>query len=123
MSQEDIDRFVARLFDKDPPTVRPDTLPLPYSNGNHPPLVRIIVLLLTFFLQLTHPLCPTVTEGIDDLDILDIRNSIPSIAEMFHVVLETLIMLLSDGLQGLCCRWMLVRAPKVPSEHGTQLVP
>jgi hypothetical protein len=52
MSQEDIDRFVARLFDKDPPTMRPNTLPLPYSNDNHPPLVRIIVLLLTFFLAI-----------------------------------------------------------------------
>jgi hypothetical protein len=45
------------------------------------------------------------------------------IAEMFHVVPDTLIMLLSDGLQGLCCRWTLVRALKVPNEHGTQLVP
>jgi hypothetical protein len=52
MSQEEIDGFVARLFDKDPPTTRPDTLPLPYSNENHPPLVRITVLLLTFFLAI-----------------------------------------------------------------------
>jgi hypothetical protein len=54
MSQEEIDRFVARLFDKDPPTARSDTLPLPYSNKNPPPSVRITVLLITFSLQFTH---------------------------------------------------------------------
>jgi hypothetical protein len=54
MSQEEIDGFVARLFDKDPPTARPDTLSLPYSNDNPLPSVSITVLLLTFFLQLTH---------------------------------------------------------------------
>jgi hypothetical protein len=54
MSQEEIDGFVACLFDKDPPTVWPDTLPLPYSNENPPHSVRIIVLLLTFFLQFTN---------------------------------------------------------------------
>jgi hypothetical protein len=52
MSQEEIDGFVARLFDKDPPTARPDTLPLPYSDENPPPLVGITVLLLTFFLAI-----------------------------------------------------------------------
>jgi hypothetical protein len=40
-------------------------------------------------------------EGVADLDVLDIRDSVPSIAEIFHVVPETLIMLLSDGLQSL----------------------
>jgi hypothetical protein len=29
---------------------------------------------------------------------------------MFDIVLETLITLLSDGLQGLCCRWTLICA-------------
>jgi hypothetical protein len=60
-------------------------------------------------------------EGIDDLDVLDIR--VPGISEMFHVVSETLIMLLSNGIQGLCCRWMLICAMEVPNEHGTQLIP
>jgi hypothetical protein len=63
-----------------------------------------------------------IAEGIDDLDVLDIRDSVPGIAETFHVVLKTLIMLLADGLQGLCCRWTLVRALEVPNEYGTQLV-
>jgi hypothetical protein len=52
MSQEEIDVFVARLFGKDPSTALPDTLPLPYSNDNPPPSVRITVLLLTFFLAI-----------------------------------------------------------------------
>jgi hypothetical protein len=58
-------------------------------------------------------------EGIDDLDVLDVWDSIPGIAEMLHVVLKTLIMLLPDGLRGLCCRWSLVCALEVPDEHGT----
>jgi hypothetical protein len=58
-------------------------------------------------------------EGIDDLDVLDVRDNIPGIAEMLHVVPKTLIMLLPDGLQGLCCRWSLVCALEVPDEHGT----
>jgi hypothetical protein len=49
MLHEEIDGFVARLFDKNPPTAQPDTLPLPYSSDNHPAFVRIIVLLLTFY--------------------------------------------------------------------------
>jgi hypothetical protein len=60
-----------------------------------------------------------VTEGVDDLNILDVRDIIFGIAEMFHVVSETLIMFLLDSLQGLCCRWMLVCALDVPIEHGT----
>jgi hypothetical protein len=41
------------------------------------------------------------------------------VAETFHVVSETFIMLLSDGLQGFCCRWTLICALEVPYEHGT----
>jgi hypothetical protein len=61
----------------------------------------------------------SVTEGIDDLDILDVRDSIPSIAKMFHIVLEALIMLLPDGLESLSSRWTLVCALEVPNEHDT----
>jgi hypothetical protein len=39
-----------------------------------------------------------IAEGIDDLDVLDVWDNVPGIVEMFHVVLETLIMLLPDGL-------------------------
>jgi hypothetical protein len=64
-----------------------------------------------------------VTEVVDDLDILDVWDSIPGVTETFHVVPEALIMLLSDGLESLSSRWMLVCALEVPDEHGTQLVP
>jgi hypothetical protein len=60
-----------------------------------------------------------ITEGIDDLDVLDVRDSVPGIIETFHVVPETLIILLSDGLHGLCWRWTLVRALQVSNEYGT----
>jgi hypothetical protein len=45
-------------------------------------------------LDITDP----VVEGIDDLDILDVRDNVPSMAKMFYVVLETFIMLLPVGL-------------------------
>jgi hypothetical protein len=70
---------------------------------------------LLYSLDVANP----ITEGIDDLDVLDVRDSILGIAKMFHVVLEALIMLLLDGLQGFYSRWMLVRALKVPNEHVT----
>jgi hypothetical protein len=38
-----------------------------------------------------------VTEGVDDLDVLHVRDDVPGIAEMFHIIPETLIMLLPDG--------------------------
>jgi hypothetical protein len=37
-------------------------------------------------------------ESVDDPDVLDIRDIIPGVVEMSHVVPEALIMLLSDGL-------------------------
>jgi hypothetical protein len=61
----------------------------------------------------------STTEGVDDLDVLDIWDGISGIAEIFHVVPEALIMLLFDGLQSLNSRWTLVCALEVPDEHGT----
>jgi hypothetical protein len=63
-----------------------------------------------------------ITKGIDDLNVLDVWDSVPSIAKTFHAILEAFIVLLLDGLQGLSSGWTLVRALKVPDEHGTQLV-
>jgi hypothetical protein len=40
----------------------------------------------------------SVAEGYDDLNVLDIRDGVPGITEIFHIVPETLIMLLLDGL-------------------------
>jgi hypothetical protein len=44
------------------------------------------------------------------------------IAEMLDIIMETLIMILLDGLEGLDSRWTLICALKVPDEHCTQLV-
>jgi hypothetical protein len=49
MPHEEIDGFMVQLFDKDPLTARPDTLPLPYNSDIPPPSVRITILLLTFY--------------------------------------------------------------------------
>jgi hypothetical protein len=58
-------------------------------------------------------------EGIDDLDVLHVWDSIPHVAETFHITLEALIMLLLDGLQCFSHRRMLVHALDVPDEYGT----
>jgi hypothetical protein len=60
-----------------------------------------------------------ITEDIDDLDVLNARDSIPGIIETFHVVPEALIMLLLYGLQAPNSRWMLICTLKVLDEHGT----
>jgi hypothetical protein len=39
-------------------------------------------------------------EYVDDFDVLDVRDSVPDIAEMFHVFPETFMSLLLDRLQG-----------------------
>jgi hypothetical protein len=61
----------------------------------------------------------SVAEGVNDLDVLDARDSVPGIVEMFHIVPEALIMLLSDGLESFSHRWTLVRDLEVLIEHGT----
>jgi hypothetical protein len=60
-----------------------------------------------------------ISKGINDLNVLDVRDSVPDITEMFHVVLKALIILLSDGLVSLSSRWTLVRSLEVPDEHST----
>jgi hypothetical protein len=62
-------------------------------------------------------------ESVDDLNILDVGDSVPGIAETFDITAKTLIMSLLDSLEGLSSRWTLVRALKVSNKHGTQLVP
>jgi hypothetical protein len=62
-------------------------------------------------------------EGVNDFDILDVRDAIFGIAEMLDIIAEILIMLLLDGLEGLNSRRTLIGALEVPDEHGTQLVP
>jgi hypothetical protein len=52
LTADEIDEFVAHLFDRGVPTVRPDAVPLPFSNENPPPLVRVL-----FFLNLSQINC------------------------------------------------------------------
>jgi hypothetical protein len=54
---------------------------------------------------------------------VDVRDTISSITEMLDIIIETLIMLLLDGLEGLGSRRTLIGALEVPDEYGTQLVP
>jgi hypothetical protein len=42
LSSEEIDRFVAHLFDRGVPTVRPSSVLMPYSSSNPPPSVRVL---------------------------------------------------------------------------------
>jgi hypothetical protein len=60
-----------------------------------------------------------IVKDIDDLDVLDIWDSVLGVAETFHIVLEAFIMLLPDGLHGFSCRWTLVHTVKVLDEHDT----
>jgi hypothetical protein len=40
LTQEEIDQLMARLFDKNPPTLRPASVPTPIFSENPPPVVR-----------------------------------------------------------------------------------
>jgi hypothetical protein len=52
LTVDEIDGFVAHLFDRGVPTARPDAVLLPFSSENPPPLVRVM-----FFLNLSHINC------------------------------------------------------------------
>jgi hypothetical protein len=59
-----------------------------------------------------------ITKGIDDLNVLDVQDSIFGVAETFHIIPEALFMLLFDSLQGFSSGWMLVCALEVADEYG-----
>jgi hypothetical protein len=42
LTADEIDEFVAHLFDRGVPTVHPDAVPLPFSSENPPPLVSVL---------------------------------------------------------------------------------
>jgi hypothetical protein len=48
LSSEEIDEFVAHLFDRGVLTVRPNDVPMPYNSINSPPLVRVLDLVKSF---------------------------------------------------------------------------
>jgi hypothetical protein len=76
--------------------------------------------LLHHYLFHSFEIADAITEGVNNLDVLDVRDVISGIAEPLDIITETLIVLLLDGLDG---RWTLIGALEVPDEHGTQLVP
>jgi hypothetical protein len=59
-----------------------------------------------------------VAKDIDDLDVLDVRDSVPGIAEISHIFMEAFIMLLLDGLQSFYYRRTLLHTLEVFYEHG-----
>jgi hypothetical protein len=63
-----------------------------------------------------------ILEGVNNFDVLDVRDAISGIVETLDIITYTLIVLLLDGLEGLGGRWTLIGALEVPDEHGTQLV-
>jgi hypothetical protein len=60
-----------------------------------------------------------ITEGVNNLDVLDVWDAVSGIVEMLDIITETLIVLLLDGLEGLGGRWTLIGALEVLDEHGT----
>jgi hypothetical protein len=52
LTVDEIYEFVAHLFDRSVPTVRPDAVPLPFSSENPPPFIRVM-----FFLNLSQINC------------------------------------------------------------------
>jgi hypothetical protein len=52
LTTDEIDGFVAHLFDRGVPTVRPDDVPLPFSSEKPTSLVRVL-----FFLNLSQINC------------------------------------------------------------------
>jgi hypothetical protein len=72
-----------------------------------------VLLLLLYGLDVAD----SIMESVDDLDVLDVRDSVSGVTEIFHIVLKVFIMLLPNGLKGLSSRWPLVCALEVPDEH------
>jgi hypothetical protein len=48
-----------------------------------------------------------------------VQDAVSSIVEILDIIMETLIILLLDGLEGLDSRRMLIGALEVSDEHGT----
>jgi hypothetical protein len=76
--------------------------------------------LLHYYFFHCFEIADTITEVVNNLDVLDVWDVASGIAEPLDIITETLIMLLLDGFEGLCGRWTLIGALKVSDE---QLVP
>jgi hypothetical protein len=49
LSSEEIDEFIAHMFNRGVPTARPSSVPMPYSSNNPPPLIMVIDFFKSFF--------------------------------------------------------------------------
>jgi hypothetical protein len=90
--------------------------------GNHEQIGHCFGLLHCYLFH-SFEIADAITKGINILDALDVRAAISGIAEMLDIIMETLIVLLLDGLEGLSGRWTFIGALEAPDDHGTQLVP
>jgi hypothetical protein len=64
--------------------------------------------LLHCYLFHSFEIADVIMEGINNLDVLDVRDVVSGIAETLDIIIETLIVLLLDGLEGLIGRWTLI---------------
>jgi hypothetical protein len=64
--------------------------------------------LLHYYLFHGFEIADAISEGINNLDVLDIWDAVSGIAEMLDIIAKTLIVLLLDGLEGLSGRWTLI---------------
>jgi hypothetical protein len=79
--------------------------------------------LLHRYLFHSFEIADAISEGVNNPNVLDAQDVISGIAETLDIIMETLIVLLLDGLEGLGGRWTLIGALEVSDEYGTQLVP
>jgi hypothetical protein len=87
--------------------------------GNHEKIGHRFELLHRYLFH-DFEIADAISEGVNNLDVLEVRDVVSGIAEMFDIITETLVVLLLDGLEGLCGRWTLIGALEVPDEHGTR---
>jgi hypothetical protein len=71
--------------------------------GDHKQISQCFGLLQGYLFH-SFDIVDAITEGVNDLDVLDVWDAVSDIAEMLDIITETLIMLLLDGLEGLSSR-------------------
>jgi hypothetical protein len=69
--------------------------------------------LLHCYLFHSFEIVDAITEGVNNLDVLDVQDVVSDIVKMLDIITETLIMLLLDGLESLGDRWTLIGALEV----------
>jgi hypothetical protein len=64
--------------------------------------------LLHRYLFYDFEIADSISEGNNNLDVLDVRDVVSGIAKTLDIITETLVVLLLDGLERLGGRWMLI---------------